>query len=198
MGISGAVAAEPGVFRGARRRIAQGSFRPRMEPQSVADYLNNFVRLGAETAYAQVRGYRTVRWTYGQVAKVAFQCAREFATRGVAKGDRVMLWGENCAEWVAAFFGCALLGAAVVPMDQGSRADFVRQVHGQVGAKLLVCSREHARHAEGLEWLALEDLAATVEGRDGGAYEARQVERDDILQIIFTSGTTAEPKGVVI
>ena len=38
---------------------------------------------------------------------MALQFAAELDTRGIGKGERVMLWGENCAEWVAAFFGCA-------------------------------------------------------------------------------------------
>ena len=67
-------------------------------------------------------------FTYGQVLEMAFRFCRELEARGIGKGDRVMLWGENCAEWVAAFFGCAMCGVVVVPMDNGASADFAGRV----------------------------------------------------------------------
>ena len=70
--------------------------------------------------------------------------------RGITKGDRVMLWGENSAQWVAAFFGCALGGVIVVPMDDGAAADFAMRVFQQVEAKLLVASRRHIHDCAGL------------------------------------------------
>ena len=76
---------------------------------------------------------------------MAAVCSRELEARGIAKGERVMLWGENSAEWVAAFFGCALSGVIVVPMDDGAAPDFAMRVFQQVSAKLLMASRRH-RH----------------------------------------------------
>src|SRR5208337_2659657 len=131
-----------------------------MERRSLIDYLENFMRRGPETAYVQRDGYRTVRWTYRQVAEAAFQLARELEARSISKGDRVLLWGPNSAEWVAAFFGCALRGAIVVPMDNVALPDFARRVHEQVEAKLAVCSREHAILPGPM--LLLEDLSETV------------------------------------
>ena len=79
-----------------------------MTRRSVAGYLDNFLERGAECAYVQRQGYRSVRWTYRRVAETSFQFARELRAREICKGDRVMLWGSNSAEWVSAFFGCAL------------------------------------------------------------------------------------------
>ncbi len=93
----------------------------------------------------QRQGYRTVRWSYRQVADTAFQFARELDARGITKGDRVLIWGPNSAEWVAVFLGCVLRGVVVVPMDDVATPDFAWRVHQQVGAKLVVCSREHVR-----------------------------------------------------
>ena len=101
-------------------------------------------------------------FTYGQVLEMAFRFCGELETTGIGKGDRVMLWGENCAEWVAAFFGCALSGVVVVPMDDGASAEFAARVSGQVEAKLWVCSRRHAQHAGeagAVPYVVLEDLA---------------------------------------
>ncbi|MFZ0297191.1 MAG: AMP-binding protein [Candidatus Sulfotelmatobacter sp.] len=164
--------------------------------ESLAElFLANFQAHRDERAYGQRRGYRMEWFTYGQVLEMALRFAGDLEARGIGKGDRAMLWGENCAEWITAFFGCVLRGVVVVPMDDGASAEFAGRVAGQVGAKLWVCSREHATHAGVESYVILEDLS-----RLAGKTPASEVAvgRDDILQIVFTSGTTAEPKGVVI
>ena len=164
-------------------------------------FLENFRAHGHECAYRQHRGYRTESFTYDEVLQMAFGFARKLEARGIVKGDRVMLWGENCAEWVAVFFGCALRGVIVVPMDDGSAAEFALRVFQQVDAKLLVGARRHvhdcAAAGRSLASLTLEELSQTL-GNSSDAPPAVTVGRDDILQIVFTSGTTADPKGVVI
>src|SRR5277367_4973631 len=116
-----------------------------MSKNSLAEYLDDFLRRGEECAYVQRRGYRSERWSYGRAAETAFQFARELEARGIRKGERVVLWGPNSAEWVAAFFGCALRGVIAVPMDDIATPDFALRVQEQVGAKLAVCSREHGQ-----------------------------------------------------
>ena len=167
-----------------------------MERRSLVDYLDNFLQRGRECAYIQRRGYRTVRWTYRRVAETAFQFAHELGKRGLGKGDRVLIWGPNSAEWVAAFFGCALSNAIVVPMDDGAAPDFALRVCRQVGAKLVVCSREHAQPS--IPAMILEDLAETLAPHSRAPYPAPAIEPQDTLEMVFTSGTTAAPKGVVI
>lgn len=169
-----------------------------MARTSVGDWLNDFLAHGQECAYVQKRGYRTERWSYGQVAGLAFQFARELESRGVAKGERVLIRGENCAEWVAAFLGCALLGVIAVPMDDAATDDFAQRVAGEVGARLIVCSRGHAQVGFGVPSLILENLGTGLAAHSRLPREALTVGPSDPLEIIFTSGTTAEPKGVVI
>ena len=173
------------------------------ERSSVADYLPEFERHGEACAYVQHCGYRTERWSYRRVAEIALRFARELEARNIGKGDRVMLWGENCAQWVAAFFGCAIGGVVVVPMDDGASPDFAIRVFHQVEAKLLVCSRGHAReHSDRIvpaaSTLTFEDLLQAIARHPSKPISQVTVRRDDTLQIVFTSGTTAEPRGVVI
>ena len=138
-------------------------------------------------------------FTYGQVLAMAVQFSGELEARGIGKGERVMLWGENCAEWVAAFFGCALSGVVVVPMDDGASGEFAARVARQVEARLWVCSRRHSQHAgKAVPLVVLEDLSRVAGGTPALLSHPDVIGRDDILQIVFTSGTTAEPKGVVI
>ena len=167
-----------------------------MERQSLVEYLDDFLPRGHEIAYVQRQGYRTVHWSYRKVAETAFRFARELEARGIAKAERVLIWGPNSAEWVGAFFGCALRGGVVVPMDDVATPDFALRVHQQVGARLLVCSREHAQQT--IATLILEDLPEALASHSTAAYPAAKLEPADPLEIVFTSGTTAEPKGVVI
>ena len=164
-------------------------------------FQKNFQAHGNECAYRQHRGYRSESFTYGEVLEIALGLAGELGTRGICKGDRVMLWGENSAEWVAAFFGCALRGAIVVPMDDGSAVDFATRVYQKVSAKLLITSRRHSLECAGAEStiasLSLEGLAQNVDRRAATPSNIA-LAPNDVLQIVFTSGTTAEPKGVVI
>ncbi len=164
-------------------------------------FLDNFTAHRQECAYRQRRGYRMQSFTYGEVMQMALGFARELRSRGISRGDRVMLWSANCAEWVATFFGCALGGVVVVPMDDGASCDFALRVFRQVQAKLFVGSQRRVQ-----EWLAvghstatltLDDLAATPDGSAETASDD-SLGRDDVVQIVFTSGTTAEPRGVVI
>jgi long-chain acyl-CoA synthetase len=167
--------------------------------ESIAEFfLEHFRAHARECAYVQRRGYRTQRVTYGEVVERAFSFAQELERRSVEKSDRIMLWGENSAEWAAVFFGCTLGGVVVVPMDDGASADFARRVSAQVDAKLVVASGRHREELGDLSVpvIDLEELAPLR--REAASCGGDMPRRADILQIVFTSGTTADPKGVVI
>jgi long-chain acyl-CoA synthetase len=167
-------------------------------PQTLAGYAQLHLSLGKETAFIYRRGFRTHRWSYRQTAELAFRFARELERRKIGKGDRVMLWGENCAEWVAAFFGCMLRGVVAVPMDKISAPEFARRVAADVDAKLIICSSALAAQAGPIPHIELEETAETLAHQSSAPYECAEISRSDPAQIIFTSGTTAQPRGVVL
>src|ERR1700674_1629429 len=169
-----------------------------MPRQSLIDYLQDYSRHGRSTAFVQRSGYRTSRSSYRDVGSLAAQCAREYERLGIAPGDRIVLWGRNSNEWVAAFFGCILRGAVAVPMDQGATADFAGRVAQQVEAKLLVVAREHMPSGEGQAAVVLDSLRESIAQHSPEPYPSPVLDRNSLAQIIFTSGTTAEPTGVVI
>lgn len=165
---------------------------------NLADLVSLYRKFGDQPAFVYHRGYRTPRWTYRQTAELAFRFARELERRNISKGDRVMLWGHNSPEWVAAFIGCMLRGAVAVPMDKISAPGFMQRVAQDVQAKLVVCSQALVKSAEQWPHLEFEDLSESIASLPGEPYDAVPLTRDDTAQIVFTSGTTAEPRGVVL
>lgn len=169
-----------------------------MDRRSLLSYLEDFGRLEQECAYVSPHGYRRERWSYGRVAEAAHRFARELLARGIGPGDAVLLWSANCVEWVAAFFGCALCGVIAVPVDDAASPEFARRVCAQVRSRLVLCPRERAAVFEGIEAIDPAVFSAAISRHSGEPFRPLELQPSQTLEIVFTSGTTAEPKGVVI
>jgi long-chain acyl-CoA synthetase len=165
---------------------------------SLLDYLNDFAAWGGECAYVYPRGYRHERWSYRQVAEAAYRFARELRARKVGRGDAVLLWCPNCAEWVAAFLGCALCGVIAVPIDDGASPEFARRIGTQVRTRQVLCPRERAEVFGGITAIDPAEFLAAISRHSAEAFRPLEIQPSETLEVVFTSGTTAEPKGVVI
>jgi len=166
---------------------------------TLASYLDDFLSRDNETAFAHTHGLRVKRWSYSQIAKTAFRLARELEARGIAKGDRVLLWAGNNPAWVSVFFGCLLRGVIVVPLDRQSEPGFVKRVQEQVEAKLAFCDTATSTLVEKpLLVIKLDELDSQIAHHPSKPYSTTDIGSDDTVEIVFTSGTTAEPKGVRI
>ena len=139
-------------------------------------------------------GFRRRRYTYADVARASRGFAARLAAAGIACGDKIILWGENRPEWIACYWGCVISGVIVVPIDYRSSPEFVMRVRGLVDARAIVAGDDvDAGAMAATVW-----RFADVDWNADGPMPAVAVTRDDIVQVIFTSGATAEPKGVVI
>ncbi len=163
----------------------------------LATLLDDFRRHGRQLAVVTHRGNRRLPSTWAELAELSARFAAELDRRGVIMGDRVLIWGENSVEWIAAFFGCILRGVVAVPLDPGSSTEFARRVAGEVQPKLAVGNPELLGRLDAQAAPALEFAAFSGELPPPMYHPAPGLSRDTVLQIVFTSGTTAEPKGIV-
>ena len=155
-------------------------------------------RFGERPAVMFKPGIRYQKWSYAELWEDAGRVASLLRERGLKKGDRALLWGPNCPQWVVCFFGCIRAGVIAVPLDLRSPDDFVEKVISKSKPSLAFVSRLTPGGGETLDLplVRFEDLAKLTEGLpeppDAG------VSSDDVAEIMFTSGTTGDPKGVML
>jgi long-chain acyl-CoA synthetase len=148
-------------------------------------------------------GYRSWSYTYAQIAAAAGAFASRLRAEGIASGQAVAIWGENRAEWIVALWGCLLEGVVLVPIDYRASADFLLRVASIVDARAVLAGDAVDAGPLGSArpvW-RLSDLRPAPEGAAAPTTAApgnTGVTADTTAEIIFTSGATADPKGVVI
>ena len=168
-----------------------------MPRTSLLEYFRRDSRVSDEIAVVWRSGYRTMRWPYEELFRAATRFAWELNERRVQKGDRVLLWAENSGWWVAAFLGCMLAGAVCVPMDFGADEGFAQRVTGLAAIRLAVLGKGLALPGDP-HVLQLETFFDSEKNSRKEIFPSPSIAGGDPLQIVFTSGTTAEPRGVVL
>jgi long-chain acyl-CoA synthetase len=155
------------------------------------------------------------RLTYEQHNALVRRVAAAFARRGIGHGDRVAILSANNVEWVVLFWAAAAVGAVAVPLNAWWKSDELRFGLEDSGAKLLFCDRRRWDLVRGLveglpalEHVYVMDLdepegssrpgVELIADDDPGTLPQVDVAEDDLLAILYTSGTTGRPKGATI
>src|SRR5215831_11315021 len=169
--------------------------KPFMPRRNLLTLLDDFARFAGDVAVVQTRGYRREKLTYAELSTYAWLWSQVLGGRGIAPGDRVLLWGANSAEWVACFWGILLRGAVAVPMDATASRDFVQRAIRDAGVKLILRDRQLGELPGAPPSLIINDLkdvSATPEPAVNSAVDPGDAStRETIAEILYTSGTTA-------
>lgn len=166
-----------------------------MAPHSrLVDFLDRAARLDAEFIVYD-DGYRGWTYRYAQIASAAQALRMRLRANGIGKGDAAAIWSESRPGWVIALWACLLEGIVVVPVDAQSSLSLFQKIVDKAHARLIFAGARVSPISSGVPVWALADIEHDV---SSSALDPPVVAVDDVAEIVFTSGTTAEPKGVVI
>ncbi|HEY4545502.1 MAG TPA: FadD3 family acyl-CoA ligase [Pedomonas sp.] len=157
-------------------------------------------------------------WTFAEVYRDAREAASAFLARGIKKGDVVGVWAPNCREWIIATLGVHMTGAAITPLNTRLKGREAGDILRRSRTKILVCTEKFLgfdfpsmikdEDLPDLKELVVIDregnggwdaFIASGKGADDPAVDEAEskVTPDDLSDIMFTSGTTGSPKGVL-
>jgi long-chain acyl-CoA synthetase len=169
-------------------------------------------RHAARVAMRIERNGRKEQYTYGDLRELATRAAGFFASQGIKAGDRVMLVSHNAPEWGMTYFGVLKTGASCIPVDpESSIEEIVNFARAGEAAGLVISERLNAEHFGLSDRLAQEGLPTRIwtfhdvfalpdeETEDERiALLPARVSPQSLASLIFTSGTTGRPKGVML
>jgi long-chain acyl-CoA synthetase len=155
-------------------------------------------RFGDRPALLIKPGFRTRIWSYRDLADLAPRVARVLSDLGMERGDRVLIWGVNRPEWSIGYFGALFAGLVLVPLDVRSQPDFVAKIALRTRARLVLASTQTAEQAAalGLPVVLIESLPDRA--REVAPLPTLRPDASDLVEVVFTSGTTGEPKGAML
>ena len=162
--------------------------------ETLTDLLTRFGQLGNREAVGFSNGYRSWRYTYAQLQVQIAACAQLLRQKGLKPGDRLLLWGENRPSWLVVFWGCIANGIQVVPVDFRFSPTLAGRIARESQARLLVHGRQVKVSELAIPKLPLDQLDNLPAGPP---LECLPAKPNDVVQIVYTSGTTGQPRGVV-
>ena len=149
----------------------------------------------SKIAYLYRPKFRTLKWTYGDIWNHANSFAHTLQQQGIRKGDKIILVGFNSPFWIAAFFGIQLAGAIAIPLSPESKSDFIKNIISQTKAKLILKSHAVLITGTSIPVFSFEKIPRS---NNKIQIPLLSLQEHDIAEIVYTSGTTGNPKGVVL
>ena len=163
-------------------------------PQLFANAIDRFSTRSALLEPADSGAMTTL--TYQEVQTRVHAFAGYLQQLNLAKGDRILIWSASRIDWLIAYFAALLVGLVIVPLDVNSKEDFLQRICEVSSARFLITTQ---KLYQGLKQppVPLIDIDALPQGTLDTA-SLPQMSEQDLAQLVFTSGTTGQPKGVML
>ncbi len=140
-------------------------------------------------------------WSFNALDRAASRLARHFADRGLRPGDRIAAYGRNSDAFFVAWLGCARGGFVHVPVNYALTGEELSYIVRQSGARLLLAAKSLQANLGGIaaeQQGRFEDLIAVALDETLPPPDRPDLDDDTLAQIVYTSGTTAAPKGAMM
>ncbi len=174
--------------------------------QTISEMIEFTVNKNAENiAFLTPRDGDLYQLTYYQVLDRIKKLARHLRDLGIGKGDHVAIIGENRPEWGISFFAVSWIGAVAIPLDARASLSDYKFIMDFSSTKALILSgsfykgiKSISEELKSLKHLILMDQMDDITNKYSMGIEKKDIGPDDLLEILFTSGTTGDPKGVML
>lgn len=170
--------------------------------QQYGSTVDGVLRRSAQRVPARVAvEYRERSWTYEELDEAVSRAAGLLRGEGLAPGDRVAAYGHNSDAYLIAFLACARAGLVHVPVNQNLTGDDLAYLVDQSGSTLVLADPDLAAQLpDGVRTLPLRDADDSLLARlaDTAPYDGPDSRTEDLVQLLYTSGTTALPKGAMM
>lgn len=142
-------------------------------------------------------GYRTVSLNYKQVYDLSRKISLFLQQQGIGKGDKVIIFAPNSPYWVCALWGVLLNGSIAVPVNIQSTSQMIDKIVAQTDAKLIFMGK-YLKYNSGISSFIIDYIDELTENFDLNNFKKIDLNQDDLIEILYTSGTTGDPKGVLL